>query len=466
MASELSHVAANVLPVNPIAGRDTPRPIEERLARYNCPGAAICVIRGGEVADAGGFGEAEAGRRMEADTVFAGASISKPIAAVLAMQLVEEGRVGLDQPVNEVLQAWRVPENAYTDAVPVTLRHLLSHTAGLTVHGFGDFPGSRGPTPLETLTGRPPAANPPVVVDKTPGGSVRYSGGGTTAVELMLEELTGERFADLARRRIFDPLGMRRTTFGQPLPEAFHAITAVGHDALGRPLPRRFTYTPQLAAGGVYTSAPDYARFMVECRRAWLGEDNVLLGREATRAMMTRQGSSQFGLGWELVGGAAMRFGHGGSNDGYQCNATCFLESGDGVVVLTNALLGIILHAELLNAVAAAYGWPDVAPPRRIRELPPETQALYVGRYRVVSGVSAPHLDIWTEEGKLYSRIEGLIFPPREMFLDLENGRFFGQQTPAETAITMGPDGRARDIVVLGEGDVEILRAVREDAAT
>lgn len=461
--SKLNAAAKRILPVNPIAGREESWTIEERLARYGCTGVAVCVIEGGEVGEARGFGLVEReGAPVQSDTMFAGASISKPVAAVLALQLVAEGRVGLDQPINEVLQAWKVPENDFTRSVPVTLRHLLSHRAGTTVHGFGDFPGEHGPTALDTLEGRAPAMTPPVVVDKTPGGTVRYSGGGTTIVELLITEQRDRPFAEVAAERVFKPLGMAHSTFEQPLPDRFRALAAVGHDGAGKALERRVTYTPQLAAGGIFTSAPDYARFMVECRNAWLGRPNALLPQDVARSMMERQGGGQFGLGWELFGsGHDLRFAHGGSNMGYQCNASCTLDGGDGAVVLTNGLMGIILHAEVLTSLADAYGWAGLKKaPRRVIELSPSEQGRYVGRYGIVSGVDAPHLDIWLHEGKLYSKIEGMILPPREMFLD-DRGRFFGQQTNAETQVVLGPDGRARELIVYGEGEVEILRAVR-----
>ena len=276
--ARLDKVAEGILPVTRVAGQNLRWPIEERLALYRCPGAAVCVIENGEVAESKGFGFKEVGGgKVDANTMFAGASISKPVAAVLALQLVEQGIVDLDAPINRYLDGWKLPENEFTRSVPVTLRHLLSHKAGTTVHGFGAFPaGQPPPTLIDVLNGRPPSATPAVVVDKLPGTSVRYSGGGTQIVQLLLEEKSGVPFAELARKRVFAPLGMDRTTFEQPLPAAFANVAAVGHGAEGQPVAGRFTFTPQLAAGGIYTSAPDYARFMVECRNAWLGRSNVL----------------------------------------------------------------------------------------------------------------------------------------------------------------------------------------------
>ncbi|MFT3723372.1 MAG: serine hydrolase domain-containing protein [Hyphomonadaceae bacterium] len=460
----LAKAVAEVLPVNLVAGDTTTWPIADRMAKYHVPGVSVCVIDKGEVAEAGGYGLTEAGGRpVGTDTVFAGASISKPLTAVLALQLVDEGRIDLDGPVNRHLTQWRIPENDFTRQKPVTLRHLLSHRAGTTVHGFGNFPMDRpAPTLLEILNGQPPASQPAVVVDKLPGGSVRYSGGGTQVVQLLLEETTGLDFATLAEERLFKPLGMSRTTFRHPLPPAIRAASAIGHDKTGAPIASRLTFTPELAAGGVYTTAPDYARFMVACRNAWLGKKNALLSPGLAKQMMQRQENGQFGLGWEIFGeGAKTRFAHGGSNEGYQCNTLCMLEQGSGAVVLTNALLGILLYTEVINGVARAYGWQNYfKPPKTIIPVSPERQAALVGRYDIVSGISAPHLDMWVENGQLHSFIEGLILPPRPIYL-ADNGRFFTQQTASETEIEWDREGRPVGLTVYAEGDTPLLQAVR-----
>jgi CubicO group peptidase (beta-lactamase class C family) len=460
----LSRAVENILPVNPILGRDRGRPLAERMALYNCPGISICLISDGEIVDAAGYGVVEVGGApVEVQTMFAGASISKPVAAVLAMQLVEQGLIDLDGPINNHLKRWRLPDNDFTRATPVTLRHLLCHKAGTTVHGFGNYPTDLpAPTLLDILNGALPSPTPAVLVDKAPGGSVRYSGGGTQIVQLMLEDQTGLAFADLARTRIFEPLGMASTTFEQPLPARFQPLAAVGHDGSGAPIASRQTFTPQQAAGGIYTTATDYARFMIECRKGWLGLPNKVLGQAASRAMMTRQDPGQFGLGWEVFGdGETARFSHGGSNEGFQCTSSLSLDTGNGAVILTNSLLGIILHAEVLNSLAETFDWEGLKRPwKRVVEISQAEKDRLVGRYDIVSGVSAPYIDIWREDDQLFSRTEGFIFPPRAIFLG-ENGRFFGQQTPAETQVRYGQDGLAEELTAFGEGEVEILRAVR-----
>ncbi|HTX48140.1 MAG TPA: serine hydrolase domain-containing protein [Caulobacteraceae bacterium] len=446
-----------------VVGENTRWTMEERLAHYACPAVSVAVIENGDLAWSEAFGLMEAGAEAPAtpDALFSGASISKPITAAMALHYVERGRLDLDTDINRYLTSWRLPENEFTLGRPVTLRHLLSHTAGTTVHGFGGMPpGSDLPTLLDVLEGRPPALTAPVRVDKKPGHSVRYSGGGSMIVQLVLEELSGKPFANLARELVFDPLGMDRTTFENPLPESIREGAAVGHEG-GSPIPGKWVCVPQLAAGGVWTTARDYARFMIACRNAWLGIPSPLFGKRLAEQMMTSQGGL-FGLGWEVMGeGAGRRFSHGGSNDGYQCEAMALLEPGNGAVVLTNAESGLILYWEVFAAVARAHGWREfMPPPRTVRAIPPEEMSRYTGVYDIVSGVEMPELKVWTENGDLYTHIQGMRGGPNRTLMD-QNGRLFNRSRPSDTEVIYGPDGVARELVLRLFGVAEYMRMRR-----
>jgi CubicO group peptidase (beta-lactamase class C family) len=446
-----------------IVGEDIRWTMDERLAHYDCPAVSVAVIENGELAWSEAFGLLEKGHpaKANADTLFSGASISKPVAAAMALQFVERGVFDLHTNVNRYLKSWRLPENEHTRDTPVTLRWLLSHMAGTTGHGFGGVPpGAPLPTVQDILEGRPPARTPPVRVDKRPGLSARYSGGGTMIVQLMLEEASGKAFARLAREMIFEPLGMTRTTFENPLPEALRANAAVGHEN-GRTIPGKWVCVPPLAAGGIWTTASDYARFMIACRDAWLGRPGALLGPALAGQMMTSQGGS-FGLGWEVMGeGAGRRFSHGGSNDGYQCETQCLLESGRGAVVLTNAESGLFLYWEVFAAVARAHGWIGFMPaPKTVIPIPADQLDRYVGVYDIVSGIELPEMRVWAEDGVLVTQIEGMRGGPNRPQMD-QAGRLFNRARPSEIEILHGPDGRAWEFVVRQFGQSEIMRMRR-----
>jgi hypothetical protein len=303
-----------------------------------------------------------------------------------------------------------------------------------------------------------------VTVNKVPGGSTRYSGGGTTVVEQLLEDVTDKRFYQLAQDEVFGPLGLKHTTFEAPLPVRFRDNAAVGHEE-GATLPEKFVYVPAIGAGAIFTTAADYARIMLACRAAYLGKPKTILGQSIAREMMTRQGHGEFGLGWELFGdGPNRRFGHGGSNAGYQCESTCQLDSGQGAVVMTNADSGLVFYWEVFNGIADMQGWKDfMLPVKTVRPIPEADFPRYVGVYDVVSGVEAPTLSVWVEDGKLKSQVAGMRGGARDMLMD-QNGRFFSQTGPYETEVTYDNAGNAVEMAVLRDGKTEIMRARRRKA--
>jgi len=459
-------LARNLLPIMRIAGEEARWTVAERLAHYGVPGVSVAVVEGGELAWAGGFGVREKGSTAPVDenTMFMGASTSKPVAAFLMLQHVERGLIDLDVDINRYLKRWKVPENEYTSRFPVTLRACLSHRAGLTVNGWGVvLRGRPVATAIDVLEGRPISGERAVVVDKTPGGSERYSGGGFLLAEMLLEDVTGRSFDSLADELIFQPLGMHHTTYKNPLQERFHGNVASGHNAAGDPMPGGWAVSPDCAAGGIITTAGDYARFMIATRNAFLGRKGALLRRDLAQQMLTRQGSGLFGLGWRSLGdGASRHMNHGGSNDGYQSETNLYLDSGDGAAVFTNAVPGILLFCEIQNGVADLQSWPDFMPaPKNARPVPAAEHWRYVGEYPIVSGVEMPSVRVYVEDGVLKSGIERMRVTGTPLYID-DQGILFNRMTPYESRVCYGIDGRARQLTAFEAKDNELLRAVRD----
>lgn len=473
-AARRQRVEHGLLPIVRIAGRDTEWTIGERLAHYRCPGTSIAVMRDGHIDWVGGYGHLDAdGRPSDGehrsldpcgpDTIYMVASCSKPLAALVVLQQVERGVLDLDVPVNRYLQRWQVPDNDLTASHPVTLRRCLSHTAGLTVNGWGVVPrdGSPVPTVLDLLDGRPPSKMPAVVVDRPYDGTNRYSGGGYLIAQLVVEDVLGRDFADIADETVFGPLGMTRSTYRHPLPTSLQHDVASGHGDSGRPAPGGWMLSPEKAAGGLFSTARDYATFLLAIRAAVRGEASAVLGRSLAGEMVTRHDRSAFGLGFRVLGDSAThRINHGGSNDGYQSETDLYLESGDGAVVLTNATSGLLLFREVLNGIAAAYDWPGYMPePKQLATLTDTDLQRYAGEYRIVAGIEMPLIRVWAEGGRLFNEVPGLRFGVQEVFCDV-HGVLFSQTGPFETHVTFGPDGLASELSVR-EGDVDVLRAVR-----
>jgi CubicO group peptidase (beta-lactamase class C family) len=200
------------------------------------PGVSIAVVDGGKLAWARGYGVTRAGSNdpVTPSTLFPAASISKAVTATATLRLVEQGRLALDEDVNVYLRSWKVPDSEYTTSEKVTLRHLLSHTAGTGVHMFPCYrEGEPLPTLVEELDGIPPAKTAPVRVEAVPGTTWRYSGGGVLVEQLVLTDVTGEPFPALLRDLVLAPLGMDDSTFEQPVPSPLRARLAVEHDFAG-----------------------------------------------------------------------------------------------------------------------------------------------------------------------------------------------------------------------------------------
>ena len=299
--------------------------------------------------------------------------------------MVEQGKLELDAPVNRQLKSWRIPDNAFTEAQPVTLRQLLGHTAGTSVHGFpGYAAGKPVPTVVEVLEGRPPANTSPVIVQKTPGSAWAYSGGGFTIVQLMMTDVSGEAFPALLRRRVFGPLDMRSSTYEQPLPASRHD-NAVGYLAGGAPVPGGFHTYAEMAAAGLWTTPSDLVRWALALQAANDGRPSRLMSQTSARRMLT-PGLGSWGLGVQIdgVGGPAdaLRFSHAGDDEGFNDYLTGYMTGGRAIAVMTNSNDGLPVAMELVAAIARHYGWAGYAP-RVITPaaLSDERRAELVGRY-------------------------------------------------------------------------------------
>ncbi len=337
--------------------------LRARMDHYGVPGISVAVLRNGEVGWARGFGVKLVGTDdlVDTATVFSVASLSKVAAAATTLRLVNAGLLDLDRDVMDYLTSWSIPENPYTTESPVTLRRLMSHTAGTTVHGFADFqPGEALPTTVQILEGSGPAKNSPVVVSDEPGTIYRYSGGGTTIQQLVIEDVTGSPLASAAVEWVFDPLGLSRSSFVNPLP-AGHGNIARAHDDRGRPtaLPRGWEAMPEAAASGLWTSPSDYSRIVIALRNSWLGTPSSYISHDLGQDVMTKVRPGNFGLGPYLGGdGRSRYFSHGGSNESYKSYFRVFLESGHGAVVFTNGAGGSDLVEEIIDALDRIEGWP------------------------------------------------------------------------------------------------------------
>jgi len=337
------------------------RPLASRMATLDVPGVSVAVIAEGAVAWTHGWGlrAASAADAITETTLFQAASISKPVTAVAVMRLVQEGRLDLDEDVNAYLRSWRVPANG-TWQPRITVRQLLGHTAGTTVHSFAGYPHDhQRPSLRQVLNGERPASSAPVRVDTLPGLQFRYSSGGICIVQQVVMDVTGQPFPGLMRELVLRPLGMEHSTFEQPLPRSLRAGAAIGHRYRGAQVETGWHVYPEMAAAGLWTTPADLALLALELQQVQAGRTGRVLSKESVEAMLTPQARGPMGIGFRVVGqGDRWRFSHGGGNAGYGSRLLAYVEQGIGAVVMTNADMGSVLVGEVLRAIAREYNWP------------------------------------------------------------------------------------------------------------
>jgi CubicO group peptidase (beta-lactamase class C family) len=360
VAERIRRVEQGLRQVRKIANQST-WSLEERMKHYRVQGVSVAVIHDFKVDWAKGYGvlNAKTGDPVDKMTLFQVASVSKTLTAAVALKLVQDGILDLDRNVNEYLKSWKVPHNEFTREEKVTLRRLLSHSAGLSVHGFrGYAEGEPVPSILEVLDGKPPANNDPVRVEAEPGNGYEYSGGGYTLLQLLIEEVTGRRLSDVAQDLIFNPLEMKHSSFGLPRSESLIDQVALAHLKDGTSKRAHTFLEDGSGCCELWTTPTDLGRFMIAIQLALRGEQDLILSPEMAKAMLTPTNSDIMGLGFALRQfGPAVYFSHSGGNVGFSSWLIAHPEEGYGVVVTTNTSGTTSLALEIMQSVADIYDW-------------------------------------------------------------------------------------------------------------
>nr|BDT38751.1 class A beta-lactamase-related serine hydrolase [Myxococcus sp. MH1] len=341
---------------------ETPRHLSlpQWMELYKVPGLSLAVFDQGKLVWTKAYGVKQAGgdEPVTVDTLFQAASISKPVTAMAAMHHAEKHKWSLDENVNDKLVSWKLPDNDFTKEQKVTLRRLLSHTAGTTVHGFAGYAVDAPlPTVQQILDGEKPANSSAVRVNTVPGTLTRYSGGGTTVVQQLLVDQLKKPFPQIMKETVLAPLGMKDSTFEQPLPASLASRAATGTTPDGKRVQGGWHVYPELAPAGLWTTPSDLARAALEMSKATKGQSKRVVSQAMAKQMLTRQPESKsFGIGFLRNPGQDW-FGHGGANEGYRALLVAFAESGSGVVIMTNSDNGSRLFERIMASAISVYGW-------------------------------------------------------------------------------------------------------------
>lgn len=364
--------------------------LADRMRYYNTQAVSIAVINNGKIEWARGYGVKEAGRseRVTTETLFSAGSISKPVAAMAALNFVQEGKLNLDEDVNNKLVSWKVPENEYTKQSKVTLRRLLNHTSGLPLgagdgktHRFGD----PFPTIVQALNGPTPAQ-----AEFVPNCRWAYSSTGYAVAQLLMTDVTKKSFPDLMRDTLLNKLGMTNSTFENPLPQQLWDRTATGHGSVsGKPIANKYPASPAMAASGLWTTPSDLARFALELQKAKAGESNKIFSQEMANLMLT-PARAGWGLGLEIdTQGRTPRFSHSGGVPGFTALMVAYNWQGQGAVVMVNqdTYNGFQLVNEIMLGIAREYGWSDYVPiEKSVVNVNPKLFENYAGYYEIDNG--------------------------------------------------------------------------------
>jgi CubicO group peptidase (beta-lactamase class C family) len=334
------------------------------MRQMHMPGLSIAVIDDFKIVWAKGYGVTEVGGStpVSPDTLFQTGSISKPVAAMGTMYLVEQGKLSLDEDVNQKLVSWKVPENQFTQEQKVTLRRIMSHSAGTTVHGFPGY-SVDGPIPtlVQILNGQSPANTSPIVVDILPGSQWRYSGGGVTIEQQLVLDVTGKPFPQFMRETVLDKIGMDHSTYEQPLPAAKAIMAASGTRRDGTMTPGKWHVYPEMAAAGLWTTPTDLAKCAIEMALSRQGKANHVLSEKMTREMLSPQ-IDHMALGWFLDEKNPNQFGHDGDNDGFEAVLLMLSDSGQGVAIMANSQNLYHVEGYIIESVAREYKWKYIPP--------------------------------------------------------------------------------------------------------
>ncbi|PAM91786.1 hypothetical protein B4N84_23440 [Flavobacterium sp. IR1] len=329
--------------------------LKDRMDFYNVHGVSIAVIKDFKVEWSKGYGFADVSekRPVTTQTLFQAASISKSINSLAQLKLVEEGKLGLNNDINTYLKDWKFPYDSVSKGKKISLANLLSHMGGLSTSGFrGYAQGEKLPTIIEVLNGTPPANSSAVRSIFEPGTKFQYSGGGTTISQLMLENVTGQKYENYMLKNILSPLGMTESSFNQPPAKDKANLLATGYNN-GIEVKGKYHIYPEQAAAALWTNPNDLSKYIIETQLSLLGKSNKILSKE----MSQKRIDNNLGVFLNDFKGSKY-FGHSGGNEGFVCYYVGSVEDGNGCIVMTNGRTMKIVE-EIFTSIASTNEWKN-----------------------------------------------------------------------------------------------------------
>ena len=372
--------------------------VTERMKHFHVPGVSVSYFEHGKIQWSKCFGVLEQGapKKVDDNSIFHACSISKMITALCVLKLAQEGKLDLHKNVNDYLTSWQIPDNEFTEKNKVTLAHLLSHQAGFydCEGSFAPYvQGDEIPKPIDILKGTTRYNQEAVMVKYIPGTDCEYSDAGYSVIALILEDIFGESIPRIAKRLVFNPLGLQRTFFwelneeqleqgqpdqghlfqgqlnkGQPNQEQLNqgqlnqcyvkhinlTDCVVGHDNNGDIVDETRACYPNIEGAALWTTPNELALIVLDLIKAYHGKDSKILNSEMGRFMLTPFGCvTDVGMGVFLEADEAGKpyFYSQGWGVGMQCKLRAYYQDQRGVVVMTNSEPGMEQDESLIGGI-------------------------------------------------------------------------------------------------------------------
>ena len=423
--------------------------LQERMTHYKIQGLSMAVVHKYKIEWAKAYGWADTAdhRPVTTETRFQAGSISKSLNGVGVLTLVQDKKIDLYADINNYLTTWKFPYDSVAKTKKINPANLLSHTAGLTIHGFPGYAINEAlPSLPQVLDGTKPANTKAVRSQFEPGLRYQYSGGGTTISQQMLMDVTHQPYDQYMRERVLKPMGMVNSSYTQP--PAKNTLLATGYKSSGKEVAGKYHVYPEQAAAGLWTTPTDLCKYIIETQLAYQGKSSKVLSQQTTQLRLTPYVDSSAALGVFIIKkGADTYFNHGGSDEGFLSVYYGSLTNGNGVVIMVNSDNGAILE-EVANSVATVYSWPDFYKPitKKLVVVPESILETYVGAYEL-----APKfiLTITREKNRLFGQATGQ--GKFESFAESEN-KFFPKEFEAEVEFVKDDSGKVTKLILYQGG--------------
>ncbi|MCX2493476.1 serine hydrolase [Pedobacter sp. PF22-3] len=421
----------------------------ERMKHFKVQGLSIAVIKDYKVDFAKGYGFADPEKKIPVTdkTLFQAASISKSLNSLAILKLFKDRKLDLYADINTYLKSWKFPYDSVSKGKKINMANLLSHTAGLNVHGFGGYEAGKPlPSVIQILNGEPPANSDAVHSLFPPGSRQEYSGGGTTISQLVLTDVNGEKYENYLKEQVLKPLGMLSSTFAQPPTGISQSLLSAGFDRDGKEVKGKYHIYPEQAAAGLWTNPTDLAKYIIETQLAYQGKSAKVLDEKTTKLRLNpymNKNGAALGVFVEDYNGVKY-FGHGAGNAGFTGGYYGSFDGGNGLVVMVNSDNGEIVQ-ELINSISTVYGFKGLSKTKKVTlsEVPDQDLDRYLGNYQLTPELV---LTVSREGKKVFVQATGQ--PSIEAFPE-SNNKFFFKMIQASMEFVKDQNGLVTELIFI-----------------